>query len=412
MCGLFVFALLNFPDAESLSDLRRPLLFLDTTPAGGDMGAHVWGPAYLRDHLIPDFRLTGWTPDWYSGFPAFHFYMVIPALAIVALNVGLQWYLALPLLAAGAALAVWFRSALGSSPAPGRRWRWLLLLLSDRRNRLPLLILAGTVAVLIIGLPYGVAFKLVSVAGLVAFPASAWLMGRLAGSPEPIPAFLALGAFIFLFDTNFTIYGGNITSTLAGEFAFSLSLCLTLIAIGVAIRGTDENRWMARGAVVFALVALCHIIPIFFMIPALMLVVVSNGRTSARAWMAAGTVSLALLPLAFADGNGFGLKALAVAAVAVVFGASVAGDAEVFARARWLLIAGPVGMLLSAFWLLPFYLREPFFNDMGWERLNEVGGPMLTVPMKLALPVAAIGVLLAYAARERLGMIFAGTGLI
>ncbi|MDH3295182.1 MAG: 6-pyruvoyl-tetrahydropterin synthase-related protein, partial [Acidimicrobiia bacterium] len=43
---------------------------------------------------------------------------------------------------------------------------------------------------------------------------------------------------------------------------------------------------------------------------------------------------------------------------------------------------------------------------------NVVGGPMLTVPMKLALPVAAIGVLLAYAARERLGMIFAGTGLI
>ena len=29
------------------------LLIADTTPAGGDMGAHVWGPAFLRDHLLP-----------------------------------------------------------------------------------------------------------------------------------------------------------------------------------------------------------------------------------------------------------------------------------------------------------------------------------------------------------------------
>ena len=34
------------------------------------MGAHVWGPAYLRDHLLPNGRITGWAPDWYAGFPA------------------------------------------------------------------------------------------------------------------------------------------------------------------------------------------------------------------------------------------------------------------------------------------------------------------------------------------------------
>ena len=61
----------------------------DTTPTGGDMGAHVWGPAYLRDHLLPNGRLVGWTPDWYAGFPAFQFYMVLPSLAIVMLDVGL-----------------------------------------------------------------------------------------------------------------------------------------------------------------------------------------------------------------------------------------------------------------------------------------------------------------------------------
>ena len=60
--------------------LQPDLLLANTTPAGGDMGAHVWGPAYLRDHLLPHGRLTGWTPDWYAGFPAYQFYMVVPSL--------------------------------------------------------------------------------------------------------------------------------------------------------------------------------------------------------------------------------------------------------------------------------------------------------------------------------------------
>ena len=58
-----------------LAQLQPSLLVADTTPAGGDTGAHVWGPAYLRDHLLPKGRITGWTPDWYSGFPAFTFYL-------------------------------------------------------------------------------------------------------------------------------------------------------------------------------------------------------------------------------------------------------------------------------------------------------------------------------------------------
>ena len=102
--------------------LHPTLLLTDTTPAGGDMGAHVWGPAFLRDHLLPKGRLFGWTPDWYAGFPAFQFYMVIPTLMIVALDVLL---------------------------------------------------------------PYGVAFKLVSVVGLLTLPIAAWAFGRLAQRALP-----------------------------------------------------------------------------------------------------------------------------------------------------------------------------------------------------------------------------------
>src|SRR4051812_20558005 len=58
-----------------LGQLGLGNLLSNTTPAGGDMGAHVWGPAFLRDHLLPHGRLSGWTPDWYDGFPAYQFYM-------------------------------------------------------------------------------------------------------------------------------------------------------------------------------------------------------------------------------------------------------------------------------------------------------------------------------------------------
>jgi len=77
--------------------LQPELIFSNTTPTGGDMGAHVWGPAFLRDELLPRLRLTGWTPDWYSGFPAFQFYMVVPALLIVILDVGLHPVLSIPI---------------------------------------------------------------------------------------------------------------------------------------------------------------------------------------------------------------------------------------------------------------------------------------------------------------------------
>jgi len=52
-CSLFVFW-----------QLQPDLILSNTTPTGGDMGAHVWGPAFLREVLLPRFRLPGWEPAW------------------------------------------------------------------------------------------------------------------------------------------------------------------------------------------------------------------------------------------------------------------------------------------------------------------------------------------------------------
>ncbi len=160
------------------------LIFDDTTPTGGDFGAHVWGPAFLRDHLLGSFRLNGWTMDWYSGMPAYRFYMVLPALAILLVN---------------------------------------------------------------IVLPYGVAMKLVSVVGLITLPAACWAFGRFAGFRHPIPEMFAFGGLAFALDESFSIYGGNLKSTMAGEFSFSIALSLGVLALGLLAAGLRTGKYRVLG---------------------------------------------------------------------------------------------------------------------------------------------------------------------
>jgi hypothetical protein len=240
-----------------LISLQPAKLLSDTTPTGGDMSAHVWGPAFLRDHLLTKGRLTGWSPDWYAGFPAFSFYMVPPFLAIALLS---------------------------------------------------------------LVIPYGVAFKLVAVSGAVSLPVCVWAFGRLNRLPYPAPAFMAVGATIFLFDRSYAIYGGNIASTLAGEFSFAISLSLAVLYLGVLGHTLRTGRHRGWAALLLALAALCHVIPALF--------------------AGLGT----LLWLALRPGRS---RLLDVAQV------------------------GAVGGLLAAWWYFPFYGRSAYLNDMGWNKLTD-----------------------------------------
>ncbi len=374
-CSVFVFV-----------QMRPDLLFSSTTPSGGDMGAHVWGPAFMRDHLLSSGRLTGWTPDWYAGFPAYQYYMVIPSLAILILNAGLSLWIGLPL--AALALGLTYRAVV-----------------KFPQHRVVLWTAGGFAAALLAGFSYGSSFKLISVTGIVGMPMAAYALGRLSKSPDPVPAFLAFGTTIFLFDTNFTIYGGNIASTLAGEFAFSISLALGLLAIGLAMRGMDTGSGRAGAAVIIALVALSHIIPLFFVVLALVLVTILDPALP-RWWIIAAGITIGLVPLSQAEGSSPILFVAALATLVVVLGAIAASEASVRKRMAWLSITGPIAALLSTFWLIPFALRSAYFNDMGWERLNDVGPALLTNPMKVALPVAAVGVLFSFGTRDRIGMLF------
>jgi len=208
------------------------LVFDVNTPTGGDFGAHVWGPAYLRDHLLPSLRLNGWTMDWYAGMPAYRFYMVLPALAMLVVN---------------------------------------------------------------IILPYGVAMKLVSVLGVVTIPLSCWAFGRLGKFAYPIPELMAFAGLAFVLDESFEIYGGNLKSTMAGEFSFSISLSLAILGLGLLSAGLRTGKYRVWTAVVLATACVSHGIVLIFVVLAatvLCLVWVDSQRIKYAVTVGATTLLL------------------------------------------------------------------------------------------------------------------------
>ena len=386
--------------------LQPHLLLRDTTPAGGDMGAHVWGPAYLRDHLLPNGQLAGWSGDWYAGFPAYQFYMVVPSLLIVGLNAGVHGWAALVPAAIGIGGLAWAVA----------RWH-------DRRVRRWALAVA-VVGFALVGLPYGVAFKLITVSGVATLPISAYVFGRLARATFPSPAVLSVATLPFLFYRGFTIYGGNIPSTLAGEFAFSISLSLAVLYLGVVFKGLETGRHRALAAGLLALTGLCHIIPAVWAIGATVVAVaVRFNFTRSRIETGFPVLVGALGALTLGAGVVFaldgvvatvGVGLVAIGAVALVAGLWLVSDSV-----RWLLPVGVVAGLLGAWWVGPFYLRSDYLNDMGWEKLPYEDAEMsrfaewmqhllpsqtADVDLKWIFGLAVLGAALTIAMRMRLGI--------
>ena len=243
-------AVLTIAAALVFGYMRPDQILLANTPTGGDMGAHVLLPAYLRDALLPSGNIMGWSNDWYAGFPVFYFYFPLPALTIVLLDVVL---------------------------------------------------------------PYGVAFKLVTVAGLVALPFAAYYFARSMGFGKPVSLVAGVAGGTFVFMESFSIYGGNTLSTLAGEYSFSWSFALSLVYLGMLIRNVRSGRGFTIGTgVVLALTALSHVITTM-------------------------VVVIASLPLIFRR----------------------KGPSTLIGS--WVL-----GLALAGFWAIPLLARVGLTTDMGW----------------------------------------------
>ena len=254
------------------------------TPAGGDMGAHVLIPAFIRDELLPSGRILGWSNDWYAGFPVLSFYFPLPALTIVALDVVL---------------------------------------------------------------PYGVAFKMVTVAGLVALPAASYYFARQMGFARPVALVGGVAGFTFVFMESFSIFGANTLSTLAGEYSFSWSFALGLVYLGMVTRNVREGRGFTIDAgVLLALTALSHIITTVIMV-------------------------IASVPLLIRKRS-----------VSTLTGA-------------WAL-----GFALTGFWSVPLLMRfRELTTDMEWQPVQGIGNvfPRELIPITV---LAVIGILWSSARRK------------
>jgi hypothetical protein len=189
--------------------LGPSLVLRNTTITGGDTGAHVWFPDFLIDHFLP-WRVAGWSNDFYAGFPAGQFYFPFPAIVIALLDVVL---------------------------------------------------------------PYNVAFKIVTVLGPLLLPAGAYVFARGIRAPRPAAPMLALAATGFLFfkgggdstmTFDFHIMGGNLASTLAGEFSFMLALALALFFLGTLARALDRRGPLWLPAVLLALTITSHVVVAIF----------------------------------------------------------------------------------------------------------------------------------------------------
>jgi hypothetical protein len=183
-----------------VSNFRPSLIFLNTMTGGGDTPSYHHPIEHLRDVLLPAGNPQGWDLGNFAGYAPYQFYFLPPSLAIVGL---------------------------------------------------------GTI------IPINIAFKLVTVSGTFLLPLAGLLALRGLGYAFPVPALGAVASLAFLFNEGNSMWGGNIPSTLAGEFAFSLGFGLAVIFFGCVYRGIETGRGWRTLAIVLALAGLCH--PVAFL---------------------------------------------------------------------------------------------------------------------------------------------------
>jgi len=288
--------------------LHLNLILSRTTAAGGDMGSHHYIDTFLRTDLLPRWRLTGWAPGWFAGIPMLTFYFPLPYLAIV-----------------------------GVTPLLGSQ----------------------------------IAFKLITALGPFLLPLTCWGAFRMLRLREPAPLLAACASVVFLLMSQigpgqtdqFQIWGGNIASTMAGEFPFALSFALLPLALAVMYRSVEQGKGWRLASVITAGVVLTHILTTISLI-------------------IASTMLLLQLPLANAK--------QVLGRLARIYG---------------------VAFCLTAFWGLTFIVRQPYTAHMKWDQLTNYGY-LLPNPLRPYLVLTVIGLVVAIARGERRILLFAWPAMV
>lgn len=110
--------------------------------------------------------------------------------------------------------------------------------------------------------PINVVFKLATLLGTFCLPLAIFLSLKLLKFDFPIPHLGALFSLNYLFLEKFSIYGGNIPSTLSGEFSYSLSFAIFFLFASLLFRGIEENRYLVLNIFILSLMVLIHPFPV------------------------------------------------------------------------------------------------------------------------------------------------------
>lgn len=184
-----------------MMNLNPQWILSKTVTTGGDMGSHYILAQYLRDYLLPNGKLIGWYPGWQAGLPIFQYYFIPPYLLMVLLG----YFISLE-----------------------------------------------------------IAFKFVTLMWVFMLPLAVYFGLKAMGFENPMPGVaVPLSLCLLFLETvnggNYSQWGGNIKSTLAGQFPYGISFALMFLSIGLLYKGYHDKKHLVFNAVLFALVALNHI---------------------------------------------------------------------------------------------------------------------------------------------------------
>jgi len=263
--------------AYLLSYYKWDLLTLDTMDSGGDTPSFHRPIAHLKNTLIPAWNLQGWDLGNFAGYAPYQFYFLPPALLIVALS---------------------------------------------------------TVV------PFFVAFKIVTALGVFLLPLATFVAVRGLRLRYPTPLIAAGASLVFLFNEGNSMWGGNIPSTLAGEFAHSMGFALSIMFFGLLYRGVSTQRgWRSLGALL-ALTGLCH-------------------------------------PIAFLNATAPGVYFLL-------------GRRHFARNVRFIFATYGTGVLLMGFWLIPLVAKLGYATSINWVWHFNSWGEVLP---PILYPIAAMALL-------------------
>jgi hypothetical protein len=185
-----------------------------------------------------------------------------------------------------------------------------------------------------------------------------------------MPELFAFAGLLFALDESFSIYGGNLKSTMAGEFSFSIALTFMVLGLGFLANGMRTGKYRCWAAILLALAVVCHgIVAIYVLIAASVVVLVHLDRVR-RLW----------------------------------FGLSI----------------GLLVLLLSAFWIGPFLGNHDFMTDMKYGARPEGASDSywdmffpLTSPLDiLVTTLAVVGFAASIARRHANGTALGVIGLL